>query len=81
MLHSKYESDLMSKSDSVCLLLIIMGLALFLYGANMFNAVVGWIGVCFILGGILVFLILYIYREWTKEKESSKFVEFTVLFI
>ena len=81
MLHSKYESDLMSRSDWVCLLLIIMGLALFLYGANMFNAVVGWIGVCFIFGGILVFLILYIYREWIKEKESSKFVEFTVLFI
>lgn len=81
MLHSKYESDSMSRTDWVCLLLVILGLTLFLYGANVFDAVVGWIGVCFLFGGILVFLILYICRELTKEKESSKFVESTVLFI
>jgi hypothetical protein len=45
-----------------------LGFVLFLYGANVFNAVVGWIGVYFFFGGILVFLVLYIYGELTKKE-------------
>jgi hypothetical protein len=59
----------MSWTDWVCLGLVILGFALFLYGANFFDAVVGWIGVYFFFGGILVFLVLYIYGEWTKKEE------------
>ena len=46
-----------------------MGFALFLYGANLFDAVVGWVGVYFFFGGILVFLVLYIYGELTKKEK------------
>ena len=59
----------MSRTDWVCLAAVILGLLLFLYGANAFNAVVGWIGVSFFFGGILVFLVLYIYCELTKKAD------------
>jgi heme O synthase-like polyprenyltransferase len=59
----------MSRTDLACLSAIILGFLLFLYGANMFNAVVGWVGVYFFFGGILIFLVLYIYGEWTKKEE------------
>jgi len=46
-----------------------LGFVLFLYGANVFNAVFGWIGDYFFFGGILVFLVRYIYGELTKKEE------------
>jgi divalent metal cation (Fe/Co/Zn/Cd) transporter len=62
----------MSRTDWACLSAIILGFALFLYGANFFDAIVGWIGVYFFFGGILVFLVLYIYGELTKKEEVQK---------
>jgi hypothetical protein len=62
----------MSRTDWICLGAVILGFALFLYGANVFDAVVGWIGVYFFFGGILVFLVLYIYGELTKKGEVQK---------
>jgi hypothetical protein len=59
----------MSRTDWACLSAVIFGFALFLYGANVFNAVVGWVGVYFFFGGILVFLVLYIYGELTKKED------------
>ena len=62
----------MSRTDWICLGAVILGFALFLYGANLFDAVVGWVGVYFFFGGILVFLVLYIYGELTKKGEVQK---------
>ena len=62
----------MSRTDWACLSAVILGFALLLYGANVFDAVVGWIGVYLFFGGILVFLVLYIYDELTKKKEVQK---------
>jgi membrane-bound ClpP family serine protease len=62
----------MSWTDWACLAIVIFGFVLFLYGANFYNAVVGWLGVYFFIGGILVFLILYIYREMTAKEEVQK---------
>ncbi len=59
----------MSRTNLACLSAIILGFLLFVYGANMFNAVVGWVGVYFFFGGILLFLVLYIYGELTKKEE------------
>jgi hypothetical protein len=50
---------------------VIAGFALLLYGANFYNAIVGWLGVYFFFGGILVFLVLYIYGELTTREESQ----------
>ena len=60
---------LMSRTNLACLSAIILGFLLFVYGANIFNVVVGWVGVYFFFGGILLFLVLYIYGELTKKEE------------
>lgn len=59
----------MSRINWACLVAVILGFVLFLYGANVYNAVVGWVGVYFFFGGILVFLVRYIYGELTKKEE------------
>jgi divalent metal cation (Fe/Co/Zn/Cd) transporter len=62
----------MSRTDWACLSAVILGFVLFLYGANFYDAIVGWISVYLFFGGILVFLVLYIYDELTKKEEVQK---------
>jgi membrane-bound ClpP family serine protease len=50
-----------------CLGVIVLGFMLFVYGANTYNAVVGWTGVFIGIAGILAFLIRYIYSQFTKK--------------
>lgn len=59
----------MSRLDLACLGIVILGFVLFLYGANFFDVAIGWVGVYLIIGGILVFLLFYIYNELTKKVE------------
>jgi divalent metal cation (Fe/Co/Zn/Cd) transporter len=59
-----------SRTDWLCLGIVILGIVLFLYGANFYDAVIGWIGVALFFGGALAFLILYIYSELTKKEEE-----------
>jgi membrane-bound ClpP family serine protease len=58
----------MSRTDWVCLGIIVLGVMLFLYGANYYNAIVGWAGVYLFITGILVIIVLYIYGELIKKK-------------
>jgi hypothetical protein len=62
----------MSWTDWACLGIVILGFALFLCGANFYQAVTGWVGVGLFFGGILTFLVLYIYGELTKKEEVPK---------
>lgn len=57
----------MFRLNWVCLSVILLGFVLFLYGANFYDALVGWLGVFIILGGALAFLLLYIYDELKKH--------------
>ena len=57
----------MSRVDLACLGMAILGFMLFLYGANFYDVVIGWVGVYLIIGGIMVFLLFYIYNELTKK--------------
>lgn len=57
----------MFRLDLACLSLVLLGFVLFLYGANFYDALIGWIGVFIILGGALAFLLLYIYNELKKK--------------
>lgn len=57
----------MSWKDLVGLGIILIGVVLFLYGGNYFNATVGWTGVYLIIGGFLVEIILYVYGEFKKK--------------
>lgn len=50
-----------------CLGAVLLGVVLFLYGANYYNATVGWAGVGLSVVGILVFLVHYVYGELTKR--------------
>jgi divalent metal cation (Fe/Co/Zn/Cd) transporter len=49
----------------------IVGIVLFLYGANYYDPVVGWVGVGFFAVAIVVFLALYVYGELTKKSAQK----------
>jgi hypothetical protein len=57
----------MSWSSWLCSALVIIGAILFLVGANVYNAFIGWGGVFVFIGGIMLYLIFYIYYELKKE--------------
>ena len=57
----------MSRTNWACLGIIVLGFVLFLYGANYFDATIGWAGVYLFIIGILAILVLYIYGELTKK--------------
>ena len=62
----------MFRLNWVCLSLILLGFVLFLYGANFYDAIVGWLGGFVILGGALALLLLYIYCELKKQGSVQK---------
>jgi len=45
----------------------IVGGLLFLYGANYYDPVVGWVGVAFFAVAVVALLVLYVYGELTKK--------------
>lgn len=49
-----------------------MGSVLFLVGANTYNAIVGWAGVCMFIGGILIYLVFYVYAKLKKREIAQK---------
>jgi len=49
-----------------CLFVIILGIVLFLYGANYYNNLVGWAGVYVFVGGILAYVFLTIFSRLKK---------------
>lgn len=59
----------MSQADWACLAAVILGFMLFLYGANMYDAIAGWVGAFLLLGGILIFLVFYIYSGLKKKEK------------
>jgi hypothetical protein len=72
MLAFNVYGDVMSWTDWAFLGIVILGFVLFLYGANFYDAGVGWVGVFLFFGGIIAFLVLYIYGELTKKEEVQK---------
>ena len=71
----------MSWTDWACLGIFILGFLLFLYGANIYNAIVGYTGLYLFIGAIVAYLIIYIYKELTKKPSCLKSVNVTVFFI
>jgi len=49
-----------------------MGSVLFLVGANTYNAIVGWAGVYMFIGGILIYLVFYVYAKLKKREIAQK---------
>jgi membrane-bound ClpP family serine protease len=57
----------MSWTDWSVLAVFIAGFLLFLYGANTYNALVGYCGIYLFIGSIAAYLIIYIYKELSKR--------------
>ena len=57
----------MSWTDWACLGLFILGFLLFLVGANIYNAIVGYLGIYLFIGAIAAYLIIYVFKELTKK--------------
>ncbi len=58
----------MSRIDWLLLVAFIAGFLLFLYGANIYDATVGYGGIYLFIGSIVAYIIIYIYRELKKRE-------------
>ncbi len=58
----------MSWTDWSLLAVFIAGFLLFLYGANTYNAVVGYGGIYLFIGSIAAYIIIYLYKELKKRE-------------
>ncbi len=58
----------MSRIDWLLLVAFIAGFLLFLYGANIYDATVGYGGIYLFIGSIAAYIIIYIYRELKKRE-------------
>jgi membrane-bound ClpP family serine protease len=61
----------MSWTDWACLGFFILGFLLFMYGANIYNAIVGYTGVYLFIGAIMAYLILYLYKQLTEKPSPT----------
>ena len=50
----------------------IIGILLFLYGANYYDSIVGWVGVALVAASLVGLLVLYVYDELTKRTHIQK---------
>jgi membrane-bound ClpP family serine protease len=57
----------MSWTDWTCLGIFILGFLLFIVGANVYNAIVGYSGIYLFIGAIAAYLIIYVFKELTKK--------------
>ncbi len=60
----------MSWTDWTLLCSLLVGFLLFLVGANIYNAIVGYSGIYLSIGSIAAYLIIYIYKELTKKQPA-----------
>ena len=61
----------MSRAYWACVGLMVVGLVLFLYGANYYNVAVGWAGEYVFIFGIVAALVVYIYGELKKPRHQK----------
>ena len=68
----------MSRSDWICISLILFGLFLFLYGANFYNEIAGWAGLVLFVGGIVALIVIFVYHLIVKTEPDKKIVQESV---
>ncbi len=59
----------MSWKEILGVCVTVMGAVLFLYGANYYNAIIGWAGFSLIIGGFLAKIVFKIYERMRKKGE------------
>jgi drug/metabolite transporter (DMT)-like permease len=67
---SQEQKGNLSREDWICIALMIIGIFLFLYGANYYNNGAGWSGVLLFAIGLFGLIALAVYNALTKR--SSK---------
>jgi hypothetical protein len=55
-----------------CLLVVVLGVVLFLTGANYYNSVAGWAGVYLFVGGIVAYVLLRVFLSPAKVGSDQK---------
>ncbi|HVP26611.1 MAG TPA: hypothetical protein VMT26_02980 [Candidatus Bathyarchaeia archaeon] len=65
----------MSWKDVICLLIALLGVVLFLYGANYYDALIGWAGIFLIVISFLAWLVLKLYALIRKKDGKLEAVE------
>lgn len=65
----------MSREDLFCLGAVVMGIVLFLYGANYYNSLIGWAGVYIIVVGFIVRILLLIWKNLTRKGKGLETVK------
>ena len=61
----------MSWMNWACVVVMLLGFVLFLYGANFYDAGVGYAGIFFFLAGIIGFLVLYVYGKLSEKAPQN----------
>jgi hypothetical protein len=65
------EIGCMAWKDLACLSVIILGVIMFLYGANYYDASIGWAGVYIIIIGLIARVILIVWDRFRKSDSPS----------
>ena len=65
----------MSWKDIICIVLVILGIVLFLYGSNAYDAVAGYAGIGLFIGGIVLYVVLQAYKAVLKNSEKLETVK------
>jgi membrane-bound ClpP family serine protease len=61
----------MTWDDWVCVGLFIVGIILFLYGANYYDATVGWTGVLMFVAAFVAAIVLFVYKSLCRRNISA----------
>jgi membrane-bound ClpP family serine protease len=61
----------MSYLNWISIILVIAGIGMFLYGANVYDATVGWAGFYIGIAGIALYIVTYLYVQ-LKKKEPEQ---------
>jgi positive regulator of sigma E activity len=62
----------MSWEGLACFVIMVVGAILFLYGANYYNAGVGWTGFGLFVAGLFAYILLKVYEAVTKKETGQK---------
>ncbi|MGD6809899.1 MAG: hypothetical protein ACQCN3_09405 [Candidatus Bathyarchaeia archaeon] len=62
----------MSWLNWISVILVIVGIGMFLYGANVYDATVGWTGFYLGIAGILLYIATSIYVQIKKEEPKTE---------
>ncbi len=65
----------MSWKGIVCVVLVILGIVLFLYGSNAYAAFAGYAGIRLFIGGVVFYAVLQVYKAVLKNGEKLEAVK------